>query len=103
MALILRFVVLVACNDRPHLCTCRSVGMPLTGAGGRSPQVATEREKRLDGRRGVNAAGTTAGALALDVGEHDKRSTSMTQQSGRSGYKPDQRNGVSEQAIDKNA
>jgi hypothetical protein len=25
----------------------------------------------------------------------------MTQQSGRSGYKPDQRNGVSEQAIDK--
>ena len=25
----------------------------------------------------------------------------MTQQSGRSGYKPDQRNGVSEQAIDR--
>jgi hypothetical protein len=40
-------------------------------------------------------------ALALDVGDHDKRSTSMTQQSGRSGYKPDQRNGATEQAIER--
>jgi hypothetical protein len=38
--------------------------------------------------------------MALDAGDHDKRSTSMTQQSGR-GYKPNERNGMSEQAIDK--
>ena len=40
-------------------------------------------------------------SVALDVGEHDKRSTHMTRQSGRYSYNEDQRNGMSEQAIDK--
>jgi hypothetical protein len=39
--------------------------------------------------------------VALDTGDQDKRRTGMTQQSGRYGYNPNERNGMSEQAIDK--
>jgi hypothetical protein len=40
-------------------------------------------------------------ALALDAGDHDQRRTSMTQQSGRYGYKPNERNGMSAQVVDR--
>jgi hypothetical protein len=33
--------------------------------------------------------------------DYDERSTSMTQQSGRYGYKPNERSGVTDQVIDK--
>jgi hypothetical protein len=39
--------------------------------------------------------------VALDTGDQDKRRTSVTQQSGRYGYNPNERNGMSEEAIDK--
>jgi hypothetical protein len=38
---------------------------------------------------------------ALDAGDHGERSTSMTQQGGRSGYRHDQRNGMAEQAMER--
>jgi hypothetical protein len=38
--------------------------------------------------------------MALDVGDHNGRNTGMTQQSGR-GYKPHERNGMSEPGMDR--